>query len=116
MIRPAAFQASGGDCMRLHESSVIFVKFHTRLQSTDFVLVPYKILISRTSTRTKKSDFIINPKQRHSLINRQKLADLLGIKDNDRLSEYHRIFQRSIIMTPIRVFRTMDEAEKRMME
>jgi hypothetical protein len=64
----------------------------------------------------QKSDFIINPKQRYSLINRPKLADLLGIKDNDRLSEYHRIFQRSIIMTPIRVFRTMDEAEKRMME
>ena len=27
---------------------------------------------------------------RYSLINRQKLAVLLGIKDNDQLSEYHR--------------------------
>jgi len=39
--------------MKLHESNVIFVNFHTLLQSTDFVLVvvlvliprPYKILI-----------------------------------------------------------------------
>ena len=29
------------------------------------------------------------PKQRYSLIDRQKLTDLLGIKDNDHLSEYH---------------------------
>ena len=31
--------------------NIIFVKFHTRLQNTDFVLVvvPYKILISRTN-------------------------------------------------------------------
>jgi len=33
---------------------------------------------------------IQNPKQRYLLINRQKLADLLGIKDNDELSEFHR--------------------------
>jgi hypothetical protein len=39
------------------KSNVIFVKFHTRLQSTDFVLVvvlvhsPYKILFSSTSTK-----------------------------------------------------------------
>jgi len=33
---------------------------------------------------------IQNPKQRYSLINRQKLTALLGIKDNDQLSEYHR--------------------------
>jgi putative transposase len=33
---------------------------------------------------------IQNPKQRYTLVNRQKLAALLGIKDNDRLSEYHR--------------------------
>ena len=33
---------------------------------------------------------IQNPKQRYSLINRQKLSALLGIKDNDQLSEYHR--------------------------
>jgi putative transposase len=32
---------------------------------------------------------IQNPKQRYSLVNRQKLTDLLGIKDNDLLSEYH---------------------------
>ena len=42
------------------KSNVIFVKFHTRLESTDFVvvlvlvLVPYKILISSTRTRTKR--------------------------------------------------------------
>jgi hypothetical protein len=33
---------------------------------------------------------IQNPKQRYSLINRQKLTALLGIKDNTQLSEYHR--------------------------
>jgi hypothetical protein len=32
--------ASGGTRMKLRESNVIFVKFHTRLQSKDFVLVP----------------------------------------------------------------------------
>jgi putative transposase len=32
---------------------------------------------------------IQNPKRRYSLINRQKLTALLGIKDNDQLSEYH---------------------------
>ena len=33
---------------------------------------------------------IQNPKQRYSLVNRQKLAALLGIKDKENLSEYHR--------------------------
>ena len=32
---------------------------------------------------------IQNPKQRYSLINRQRLTGLLGIKDNAQLSEYH---------------------------
>ena len=32
---------------------------------------------------------IQNPKQRYSLINRPKLTDLLGIKNDDQLSEYH---------------------------
>ena len=32
---------------------------------------------------------IQNPKQRYTLIDRQKLATLLGIKDTDQLSEYH---------------------------
>jgi putative transposase len=32
---------------------------------------------------------IQNPKQRYTLINRQKLATLLGIKDTNQLSEYH---------------------------
>ena len=45
------------------KSNVIFVKFRTRLQSTDFVvvlLVPYKILISRTSTRTRTKRIRLN--------------------------------------------------------
>jgi len=33
---------------------------------------------------------IQNPKQRCSLINRHKLTVLLGINDNDQLSEFHR--------------------------
>jgi hypothetical protein len=33
---------------------------------------------------------IQSPKQRYSLINRSKLAALLGLKDTDELSEYHR--------------------------
>ena len=33
---------------------------------------------------------IQNPRQRYSMVNRRKLKDLLGIKDNDQLSEYHR--------------------------
>jgi hypothetical protein len=39
--------ARGGARMKFHEIHAIFMKFHTRLQSTDFVvvLVPYKILI-----------------------------------------------------------------------
>jgi len=40
---------------------------------------------------------IQNPKQRYSLINRQKLKNLLGIKDKDRLSEYHRKWVEEII-------------------
>lgn len=32
---------------------------------------------------------IQNPKQRYTLIARQKLATLLGIKDTDQLAEYH---------------------------
>jgi hypothetical protein len=44
------------------KSNVIFVMFHTRLQSVDFVvvlvvvlvLVPFIALISRTSTSTKR--------------------------------------------------------------
>ena len=33
---------------------------------------------------------IQNPKQRYSLINRQKLIDLIGIKNSDQLKIYHR--------------------------
>ncbi len=40
---------------------------------------------------------IQNPKQRYSLINRQKLAALLGIKDNDQLSEYHRNWVKEVL-------------------
>jgi len=49
-------------CMRFHESNVIIVKFHMGLQSTDFVLVvvPHKILISRTSTRTSTKRIRLN--------------------------------------------------------
>ena len=32
---------------------------------------------------------IQNPKQRYSLINRQKLSTLLGIKDSAQLPDYH---------------------------
>jgi len=38
-----------------------------------------------------------NPKQRYSLINRQKLTALLGIKDNDQLSEYHRNWVEEVL-------------------
>ncbi len=40
---------------------------------------------------------IQTPKQRYSLINRQKLAALLGIKDNDQLSESHRKWVEEIL-------------------
>ena len=40
---------------------------------------------------------IQNPKQRYSLINRQKLTALLGIKDNDQLSEYHRKWVEEVL-------------------
>ncbi len=40
---------------------------------------------------------IQSPKQRYSLINRQKLTALLGIKDNDQLSEYHRKWVEEIL-------------------
>ena len=40
---------------------------------------------------------IQNPKQRYSLINRQKLTALLGIKDNDRLSEYQRNWVEAVL-------------------
>ena len=50
--------ARGAAYMKLYESNVIFVKLHMRLQSTGFVLVvvlvPYKILISRARTSTKR--------------------------------------------------------------
>jgi hypothetical protein len=47
MIKLDAFQASGTACMKLHESNVIFVKFYTRLQRTDFVLVVVLVLVPR---------------------------------------------------------------------
>ena len=40
---------------------------------------------------------IQNPKQRYSLINRQKLRALLGIKDNDQLSESHRKWVEEVL-------------------
>ena len=40
---------------------------------------------------------IQNPKQRYSLVNRQKLADLLGIRDSDQLSDYHRNWVEEIL-------------------
>jgi putative transposase len=40
---------------------------------------------------------IQNPKQRYSLVNRQKLAELLGIKDNDQLSKYHRNWVEEVL-------------------
>jgi hypothetical protein len=40
---------------------------------------------------------IQNPKQRYSLINQQKLTALLGIKDDDQLSEYHCIWVEEIL-------------------
>jgi len=40
---------------------------------------------------------IQNPKQRYSLINRQKLVALLGIKDHLYLSEYHRNWVEEIL-------------------
>jgi len=40
---------------------------------------------------------IQNSKQRYSLINRQKLKALLGIIDNDQLSEYHRNWVEAVL-------------------
>ena len=40
---------------------------------------------------------IQNPKQRYAIVDRQKLADLLGIKDIDRLSENHRNWIGSVL-------------------
>ena len=40
---------------------------------------------------------IQNPKQRYSLINRQKLTALLGIKDHGQLSEYHRNWVEEVL-------------------
>jgi REP element-mobilizing transposase RayT len=40
---------------------------------------------------------IQNPKQRYTLINRQQLTTLLGIKDNDQLSEYHRNWVEAVL-------------------
>jgi REP element-mobilizing transposase RayT len=40
---------------------------------------------------------IQNPKQRYTLIDRHKLAALLGIKDKDQLKEYHRQWVEEVI-------------------
>ena len=40
---------------------------------------------------------IQNPKQRYSIVNRQKLADLLGIKDCDQLADYHRKWVEDVL-------------------
>ncbi len=40
---------------------------------------------------------IQNPKQRYALIDRKKLAALLGIKDSDQLSDYHRNWVEEIL-------------------
>jgi hypothetical protein len=41
---------------------------------------------------------IQNPKQRYSLVNRQKLAALLGIKDKEHLSEYHSNWVEEVLI------------------
>ena len=40
---------------------------------------------------------IQNPKQRYTLIDRQKLTVLLSIKDNDQLTEYHRKWVEEVL-------------------
>ncbi len=40
---------------------------------------------------------IQNPKQRYSLVNRQKLAALLGIKDKENLPEHHRNWVEQVL-------------------
>jgi len=40
---------------------------------------------------------IQNPKQRYLLIKRRKLSALLGIKDDDQLSEYHRNWVNEVL-------------------
>lgn len=40
---------------------------------------------------------IQNPKQRYSLINQQKLSDLLGLKDKSQLPEYHQQWVEEIL-------------------
>ncbi|MBT8366806.1 MAG: hypothetical protein KJP23_19115, partial [Deltaproteobacteria bacterium] len=49
---PCAFKSIA--LMKLHESNAIFVKFHTRLQSKDFVLVVILVLVLRP---LRNSDF-----------------------------------------------------------
>jgi len=44
---------------------------------------------------------IQNPKQRYTLIDRQKLTALLGIKYNDQLSEYHRKWVEEVLKNGI---------------
>ncbi len=40
---------------------------------------------------------IQNPKQRYTLVNRQKLSALLGIKDSDQLKEYNRKWVEEVL-------------------
>ena len=40
---------------------------------------------------------IQNPKHRYMLIDRQKLIALLGVKDNDQLTEYHRKWVEGVL-------------------
>ena len=40
---------------------------------------------------------IQNPKHRYTLIDRQKLAALLGIEDSDQLPEYHRKWVEDVL-------------------
>ena len=40
---------------------------------------------------------IQNPKQRYTLLDRQKLTALLGIKDSDHLTEYHRKWVEEVL-------------------
>ena len=40
---------------------------------------------------------IQSPRQRYSLINRQKLVAVLGLQDNDQLTEYHRNWVEEVL-------------------
>jgi hypothetical protein len=74
---------SGAFTRKLDRAKPMLFKSNLKVPSTE-ALRPF-LQICRPSTH-----FFVTWKPFNSLINRQKLTALLGIKDNDQLSKYHR--------------------------